>query len=509
MKRFVVVILAIAMMASILLLPASAADKFTDIDRHWAKDIINDWADRDVVHGYGDNTYRPDNSITRAEFATVIKNLLALTDKAEISYPDVKTTDWFYDAVACLAEEEIMLGDNGKFRPNDCITREEAFTAYARMLAIGEDKDPDLSKFADGNTVSDWAVKAMSILTKKGIVVGREGNKLFPKENITRAEVLALLTQTAGKDHIHYFVAKDGSCSICRATKDEALKFFLAVSSNDATVDMNVYNDYTAVVTVPRKEVDASNVKIEATMQNVASLGVGEKRHHEITIANTGMTGTPDLGTWLSNAFGFGTGYVKATIDGKECEYRVMGSGSEDLAVLTATSFTDIPQTREAWHALTAHVSTETQTADDSYILIKNGSYLQIAEEKLCFETENDLKLDNFNDISALKQNIRDNVKLEVVKADEEWQIVAELKAGTALAVGSSIAVLQDDATIKLKDLDSKTLDTILSELRDAESTYEMASILVKAINEVIGAVDGTTAEAPVVVEIAFAAKPE
>lgn len=505
MKRFLAVILAIAMMASVLLLPAAAEGKFTDIGGHWAEDIIISWADRDVVHGYEDNTFRPDNFITRAEFATVIVNLLNLTEKAEISFADVKEGDWYYDAVACIVEAEIMLGDTG-FRPDDYITRQEAFVAYARMLAIGEDKEPDLSKFVDGDKTADWAKGAVSILARKGVVRGSEGNQLFPTANITRAEFLALLTQTADIDHIHFFVADDGSCAICGTTKEEALKFYLGVSSNDTTVDMNVYNDYTAVISIPKAEVDASNVSVKIEMQNVSTLDVGEKRSHEISISNTGMVGTPNLGDWLSNAFGFGTGYVQATIDGNECVYRIMGNDDEDLAVLTATSYSDIPLTRAAWQALTAPIATESQEGDDSYFLIKNGSFLQVGAEKIGFETENDLKLDNLSDIETLKQNIIDNIKLEAVEADGEWQIIAELKAGTALAVGSSVAVLQKDATIKLKGLPVAELNAVLSAIQAAkDSNYMLASVLVSAINEVIGAVDGTTEEAPVIVDIAFA----
>lgn len=507
--RIVSVLLAVAMLFSMFAFAVSAGEKtaaFPDIKGHWAEEIINDWADRGVVNGYPDGNYVPDGFLTRAEFAQIVKNLLALTEKADKDFPDVAAKAWYYDAVMCAAKAGIMLGDGKNFNPDNKITREEALLAYARMLGIGDDgKEPDLTKFSDGKDVSSWALNRISGLVREGVILGMPDGKLHVKDNITRAEFLAMMSQTKDADHIHHFVAKDGSCSICRKTKDEARKFYLAVSSNDVTVDMDVFNDYSAVVTVPAKEVNASNVSVTAKMQNVASLGVTSTREHTVEIKETGMTGTPNLGDWLSNAFTFESGYVKATIDGKPCVYHVTGDQNKELATLRASSV-DICATRDAWWALTSHVSSKTQEVSDSYINIANGSYLQIGKELLCFEIEEDLKLDNFNDIAALKQSIRDHVMLKEAEADKDWQIVAVLKAGTALAVSNSIAVLDQDATIKLNNLPAKTLETLLSDLRDADSTYNMASLLIKAVNDVIGAVNGTTEEAPVVVDISFAA---
>lgn len=505
-NRIVSMLLAVAMIFGMFTVVASAeAATFTDIEGHWAEDIINDWADRDVVHGYEDNTFRPDNFLTRAEFAQISTNLLALTEQAEEEFDDVAADAWYYNAVMCVAKAGIMVGDgDGKFRPEDNITREEAFLAYARIVfGVGEDEmEPDLSMFADGDEVSEWAQDRVSALVREGIVRGNPDGKLYPKNNITRAEFLAMLSQTKDADHNHYFVAADGSCSICQHTKEEALKFYLGVSSGDTAVEANVYNDYSAYLTIPAKEVDASQVSVTVKMQNVASLGVSSMREHTLAIANTGLVGRPNLGEWLANAFTFESGYVKATIAGESCLYKITGDQNAEMATLRASS-NDICATRDAWQTLTSYV-TASSKEDDSFILVANGSCLRIGEEMLCFETADDLKLDNFNNIAALIQNIKENIKLEAAEAGE-WQIEALLKAGSALAVSSSIAVLDKDATIKVKGLPADTLATILSEARDAGSNFELASLLIKAVNDVIGAVNGTTEEAPVEVDISFA----
>ncbi|MBQ6431352.1 MAG: S-layer homology domain-containing protein [Oscillospiraceae bacterium] len=505
-NRLVSMLLAVAMVFSMFVVVASAeGPAFSDIKGHWAEEIINDWASRKVVNGYPDGTFKPDNFITRAEFAQVVKNLLALTAKADKDFSDVAKDAWYYDAVMCVAKAGIMVGDAGKFRPDDYITREEAFTAFARIVfGVGEDELPvDLSMFKDGNEVSDWAKDRVSALVREGIVRGMPDGKIHPKDNITRAEFLALLSQTKDADHNHYFVAEDGSCSICQRSEEQTLKFYLGVASGETKVELSVYNDYSAYLTVPAKAVDASNVSITVRMQNVASLGVTGAREHSISIADTGLTGNPNLGEWLSNAFTFESGYVKATIDGEKCLYKITGDQNKEMATLRASS-DDICATRDAWQTLTKFVTTSTQSKSDSYILIVNGSSLRIGTELLGFEGAEDLKLDNFNDVAALIKNVKDHVKLETAEAGE-WQIEAVLKAGTTLAVSNSIAVLDKDATIKVNGLSAESLATLLSDARAAGSTYELAALLVKAVNEVIGAVNGTTESAPVEVEISFA----
>lgn len=505
-NRLVSILLAVVMVFGLFAVTVNAEDAFSDINGHWAQDIINEWASYKVVNGYPDGTFKPDNYITRAEFAQVIKNLLKLEKKADKDFTDVAKDAWYYDAVMCVAKAEIMNGDgNGTFRPDDYITREEALLAYARLvIGVGEDELPDdLSMFADGGDVAAWAKDRISALVREGIILGMPDGKLHPKDNITRAELLAMLKQTQKADHNHYFVGDDGSCSICHKDEEETLKFYLGVASGDAKVEAKVYNDYSAYLTVPAKEVDASKLSVTVKMQNVTTLGVTSAREHTIDIADTGLTGNPNLADWLSNAFAFDTGYVKATIAGEDCLYKITGDQNAELVTLRASS-DDIIATRDAWKTLTSYVTTSTQAESDSFILIPYGSYLRVGAEKLGFEMEDDLKLDNFNDIAALVKNIRDHVKLETAEAGE-WQIEAFLKAGTTLAVSNSVAVLDKDATIKVKGLTAESLATLLSSIRDAKSNYELASLLVKAANEVIGAVNGTTEETAVVVDISFA----
>lgn len=274
----------------------------------------------------------------------------------------------------------------------------------------------------------------------------------------------------------------------CAGTKTEDIdwKFYLSAISGNK-VDMTVGEDYTAVFTLPNgedKSVDAASVTLTAKMQDVGSLGVTGPREHTVTI-NTGISGvTADLGEWLSNCYGFHGMTVNATIGGKPCTYNF--SACED-GKITAT--TDTEAARAAWQELTSYVTASTQEGNDSYILVKNGSTMQIGTELLDFEnnlTEDnkDLKLDHFNDIAALKENIQNHVKLNTdAESPEGSQIQIVLKEGTKLAVGQSVATLNKDITVTVNGI-SNMPENMLNTLRTlVSSTADNRALVVGLVN--------------------------
>lgn len=281
----------------------------------------------------------------------------------------------------------------------------------------------------------------------------------------------------------------------CTATNTENIdwKFYLAAISNN-TVDMTVGDDYTAVFTLPNgedKSVNAASVTLTAKMQNVGSLGVTGVREHSVTI-NTGIAGvTADLGTWLSNCYSFRGMTVNATIGGKPCTYDF---SAYDNGKITATTNTE--DARAAWQELTSYVTTSTQPENDSYILVANGSTMQIGTELLSFEIAENLKLDNFNNIDALVANVKDHVKLDTSVENFDG-IKISIKAGTQLAVGQSVATLNRDVTVEVTADGVAVLANILSGLRDqVNSGANNKALVIAAVqmfNNLVGQMNGQT----------------
>src|SRR5690606_11235384 len=111
---------------------------FPDVAAHWGKGYVESVANKLIVEGYEDGTFGPDRSITRAEFATVIVRALGLSSKkGTASFSDVKSGDWFANAVAVAAEAGIVKGyEDGTFQPNKVITREELAAMVVRASAF-------------------------------------------------------------------------------------------------------------------------------------------------------------------------------------------------------------------------------------------------------------------------------------------------------------------------------------------------------------------------------------
>lgn len=319
----------------------------------------------------------------------------------------------------------------------------------------------------------------------------------------TKTEAIAALGHVWGAYTVieHAVNGNDGektrTCSRCDTTESAPLlyKFYLGIESG-STVDMTVGEDYTAVFTMPAAggTVNTGSIDLTAKMQDVASLGVEGVKSHTTTIS-TGLGGTEvALDAWLRNCYNFGGATINATIDGKSCTYTLDAIDKTDSNMYTITATTDPAAASAAWQALTSHVTAGTQ-ADDSKIVIKNGAYLMIGTEKLEFTSSEvgDLTLNNFNNMNALKETIRNHVKLSPCD-DQGGKITMYLPAGTQLAVGGSVATLKDNCTITITlDPDEMgDLSHALSSLKNEKDATMMVKELVQQFDNLVGVIDAT-----------------
>jgi len=177
---------------------------FKDVKGHWAEESINDMASRLVVSGTGNDKYEPDRDITRAEFAAIVVRALGLMrpGTGKDTFTDVTKGNWYYDAVSIACEYGIIYGyGDGKFGPDDSITREQAMAIIARAMEItglkveladGE-ADRLLGGFTDAGSAAEYAKANIAACVKAGIVSGRSEKLIAPKDNITRAEVAVIV----------------------------------------------------------------------------------------------------------------------------------------------------------------------------------------------------------------------------------------------------------------------------------------------------------------------------
>lgn len=150
---------------------------------------------------------RPEGKITRAEVATIYFRMLTDESRTKFwsqsnAYSDVKTGDWFNNAVSTLSNAGIIAGyEDGSFRPNGYITRAEFATIAARFFDVtynGKDLFPDIS--------GHWAKDYINQAANKGFVNGYEDGTFKPDRNITRAEAVTLVNRTLDRhpDKSHF-----------------------------------------------------------------------------------------------------------------------------------------------------------------------------------------------------------------------------------------------------------------------------------------------------------------
>ncbi len=188
--------------------------EFADVENHWAKDAVNDMGSRMVINGTGNGMFQPDRDITRAEFASIVVRGLGLKQEnvsESKAFSDVLASDWFSGAVNTASAYQLINGFNdGSFRPNDKITREQAMEIISKAMRItgmqstgsALNSDSALRPFADKEAVSDWAKSGVAVSVQAGIVSGRSVNELAPKSFITRAEVSMIVQRLLQKSNL-------------------------------------------------------------------------------------------------------------------------------------------------------------------------------------------------------------------------------------------------------------------------------------------------------------------
>lgn len=166
---------------------------FPDAEHHWAADNIRLFARLGIVEGYGDGTFKPDASITRGEFASMIVKLFPLTHgtAATPGFTDIGNS-WARDAVLTLASNGIINGyEDGTFRADRKITRAEIIAILARMVNLAAAKQEKTVNFKDID--HSWAKDHIRLAANVGIIDGRSENVFDPNKSATRSEALTVL----------------------------------------------------------------------------------------------------------------------------------------------------------------------------------------------------------------------------------------------------------------------------------------------------------------------------
>lgn len=172
-------------------------DGFTDLGGvEWAQDSIDYLYKKGIISEAADGRFRPNDSVTRAEFVKMLVGALRITDKsAQVKLSDVSQSDWYYEYVSSAVSYGLVLGDEkGNFRPNDKITRQDICVIISRAMdKLGYGKADAGQLFYDDAQISAYAKDAVYRMRTHGIVNGTGDGGFAPLSDATRAATAKII----------------------------------------------------------------------------------------------------------------------------------------------------------------------------------------------------------------------------------------------------------------------------------------------------------------------------
>lgn len=189
--------------------PVRATVIFIDVPpQHWVYPILQDLGQRQLLSGFPDGSFRPEENITRAELATQLAQLNISNPTntrgssdgqsgSRPTYRDVDPHHWAYRPIQWVVGNGYMTGyPDGSFRPDQPLTRLEVVLSLSQGLGLKSQHSPAqvLQPYEDRHQVPNWGAQALAEALEAGLVTGElESKKLEPNRIATRAEVISMI----------------------------------------------------------------------------------------------------------------------------------------------------------------------------------------------------------------------------------------------------------------------------------------------------------------------------
>ena len=178
----------------------AAATNFKDMQSNdFFYEAVNSLHARNIFSGYNDGTFRPNETVTRAQAAKIIAVALNLdtTNAKDPGFKDVSKQNWAYRYIAALANKGIVVGSDGAYKPNNPITRAQ----MAKVISLAynfQAEDSQQLLFTDVSQ-DDWFKKYVGALVGNQITSGTTPTTFSPSKNVTRGQIAAFVYRSENK----------------------------------------------------------------------------------------------------------------------------------------------------------------------------------------------------------------------------------------------------------------------------------------------------------------------
>lgn len=261
-KNFINKLLPLALTAAMIVpsVPAMAAP--SDIAGHWAESVITQWQSKGLIQGYEDGTFKPGNTITRAEFVTLMNNAKGFWSEGSINFSDVKNGSWFYSAVARAVAAGYVKGySDGSFKPNNTITRAEAAVMIANTAKLSAN-EAGAYRFTDIGSIPAWARGSVGAVVAAGYMTGYPDGSFDANASISRAEAVSSLNRMLGGTAYQPTQPTTPTTDTTKTTSDDVVIEDKGTTLKNQTVDGNV----TIAKSVGNGDVTLRNVTIKGDL---------------------------------------------------------------------------------------------------------------------------------------------------------------------------------------------------------------------------------------------------
>ena len=291
----------------VITMPATAQNKFSDVaGNYWANQYVMSLNEANVISGFPDGTFRPENQMTRAEFASILAGAFAQpTVREPITFSDVPSDHWAAGAISMAYARGFLSGyPDGTFGLDQPITRLEVLLSLTSGLGIDTSGDTAelIQTFTDGGQIPDWAVEAIAAATDNELVVNYpEAQRLNPGRNATRGEIAAIAYQAlVNKGEVSAIASPYLPVLADRAGTETPG----GLSTGEALEELE---NETAVTPTPTTEdptveaVDPGSDEFSELVASLSSNSGAERKAAADSLAATGKAAVPELAKALES----------------------------------------------------------------------------------------------------------------------------------------------------------------------------------------------------------------
>ncbi|SEC24556.1 S-layer homology domain-containing protein [Paenibacillus sp. GP183] len=223
----------------------------TEGDVQWATQYIADLANRQIFEGYPDGTFQPQNTVTRIEAITAAVRLMGLRATAEssskmqtnLNFKDAnQVPSWAVGYVAVAVENNLFAESDTQVNPNQAADRLWATTLLVKALGLQSEADSKMNvhlPFVDAGKVPAGSVGYLQVAIEKGLVNGFQDNTFRPNQQVTRAEIAALLDRTGNQLPSNNDGLVNGT--VAAPVTNNILTLTDAGQTNSLTLDSNAF----------------------------------------------------------------------------------------------------------------------------------------------------------------------------------------------------------------------------------------------------------------------------